>query len=35
MDGTDDQGWTPLMSAAAKGNTNVLKVLMKNRADVL
>ena len=30
---TDGQGRAPLMSAAQQGNSNVLEVLIKNRAD--
>ena len=34
MDDTDGQGRTPLMSAAQQGNSNILEVLIENRADV-
>ena len=34
VDDADGQGQTPLMIAAARGNTDVLEVLIDNRADV-
>ena len=34
VDDTDCEGWTPLMFAAAVGNTNALEVLLEKRADV-
>ena len=34
VDDTDGQGRAPLMSAAQQGNSNVLEVLIKNRAGV-
>ena len=33
VDGTDGQGWTPLMIATQQGNTNVLELLVETNLN--